>query len=97
MKEFIPFTKEHDTTEERFAWDSILRTLATLSEFDNDLDIYEAINDLRDEELEDGLMMVFNYAVLVTVPEYQSSELERTLELLEKHGIIVKEGDSDEV
>lgn len=95
MKEFIPFTPEHETSEERFSWDEILRALATLSNYDNELDIYEAANDLKDETLEDGYMMVFNYAVMVTVPEGESDELENIMKLLEENGMM--EGWEDEV
>lgn len=95
VKEFIPVTPEYKTTSERLAWDNILRALVALSEYGDDLDVYEAIDDLRDEELEDGLMMVFNYAVVVTVPAHESDELEYVMRLLEEYGIIEGEGGED--
>ena len=96
MNEFIPFTPEHETTVERFAWDNILRALVVLSEFDEELDLFEAIHDLRDEEFEDGLMMVFNYAVMVTVPEEESSELDLIMQLLENHEVLKTTGGEQE-
>ena len=93
MSEFIPYIPEHETTQERFAWDNILRALAILSKFDDDLDLYEAIHDLKDEEFEDGIMMVFNYAVMVTVPNNESSELEQVMQLLERYEISESTGD----
>lgn len=92
MTEFIPYIPEHDTSEERFAWDEILRALATLSEYDDELDVHEAIHDLKDELLEDGYMMVFNYAVNVTVPEGESSELDQVVELLQDNGMMEGRG-----
>lgn len=88
MEEFIPFTPEHETTEERAAWDDILRALSTLREYDEELDVYEAIQDLKDEQLEDGFMMVFNYAVIVIATEGESSDLEQVMELLQDNGMM---------
>lgn len=88
MEEFIPFTPEHETTEERAAWDDILRAFSTLREYDDELDVYEAIQDLKDEQLEDGYMMVFNYAVNVTTTEGESSDLEQVMELLQDNGMM---------
>lgn len=88
MEEFIPFTPEHETTEERAAWDDILRAFSTLREYDDELDVYEAIQDLKDEQLEDGYMMVFNYAVNITTTEGESSDLEQVMELLQDNGMM---------
>jgi len=96
MNEFIPFTPEREITSERFAWDNILRALEVLSEFDEELDLFEAVNDLKDEEFEDGLMMVFNYAVMVTVPEDESSELDLIMQFLEDHKILNGTGGEQE-
>jgi hypothetical protein len=96
MKELIPLTPEDETTDERFAWDEILRALSALSEYDKELDVFEAINDLKDEELEDGLMMVFNYAVNVMTDD-ESDDLESVRKLLEENGMIEGWGKEDEI
>ena len=95
MSEFISFTPEAETTEERFAWDEILRALHTLSNIDDSFGLYETIEDLKDESLEDGLMMVFNYAVAIEVSEGKSSDLDEVMQLLQDNGML--EEWSDEI
>lgn len=88
MSEFIPFIPEEETTEERFAWAEVLRALHTLSELDDSFGLFETIEDLKDESLEDGVMMVFNYAVAIGVPEGTSGNLENVMQLLQENGMM---------
>ncbi len=88
MSEFIPFIPENETTEDRFAWDEVLRALHTLSELDDSLDLFETLKDLRYETLEDGLTAAFNYAVMIEVPEGKSGDLEDVMRLLKENGMM---------
>ncbi len=88
MGEIIPFTAEHETSKERFAWDEIIRAIETLSEYDSELDVYETLQDLKDEELEDAYMLIFNYAVNVVTPNGQSNDLEYVMDLLQDNGMM---------
>lgn len=97
MKEFIPYTPETETSEARYAWDEVLRGLAALGQYDQELDVYEAITDLKDESLEDAYMMVFNYAVNIMTPEAVSDDLEGVMPLLQENGMMEGWEEDDEV
>lgn len=98
MGEFIPTTPENETTPERFFWDNILRAVAELSDLDDELDAYETIEGLRNETEEDALMLVYNYAVMIEVPEGASSTLEGIEQLMRVYNLFEdEEGDSDEI
>lgn len=97
MSELIPLTLENETTPERFAWDNVLRALDKLSDIDDSFGLFETIEELRDEDLEDALMRVFNYAVAIDVPEGQSSKLDRVMQMLEDYGLIEGWEDDDEI
>lgn len=86
MSEIIPETPEKES-EERRTWDDIIRVLDALSDIDPELELYETLNELKDETVEDGLTLLFNYATIIEVPEGQSSDLEEVMELLQRHGL----------
>lgn len=98
MSEFVPITPEAETSAERFNWDNILRALATLSDISEEIDLYETIDSLHDETEEDAVMLIYNYAVMIEVPEEESSELKEIEELMQRYELIESsEGDDDEV
>jgi hypothetical protein len=95
MSEFIPVTPYGETTPERFYWDKILRALNILGELDDEVNQFDEAEALKDETEEDALVLVFNYATMVSVPENTSSDLSEVFELLEANGLI--EESTDEV
>lgn len=98
MSEFVPITPETETSAERFNWDNILRALATLSDLSEEIDLYETIDSLHDETEEDAVMLIYNYAVMIEVPEEESSDLQEIEELMQRYELIESsQGDNDEI
>jgi len=87
MSEIIPETSENEA-EERRTWDDIIRGLNTLSNIDPEFGLYDTLDELKDETTEDGLMLLFNYAVAIEVPEGESSELNEVMEILQEYGLL---------
>lgn len=98
MSEFVPITPETETSAERFNWDNILRALAALSDLSEEIDLYETIDSLHDETEEDAVMLIYNYAVMIEVPEEESSDLQEIEELMQRYELIESsQGDNDEI
>lgn len=87
MSEFIPTSNESES-EIRQDWDRIIRCLYALSELSDEIDLYEELEMLRDEDLEDALTVVFNYWIAIAVPEEESTDLQEVIELLKENGLI---------
>lgn len=87
MSEIIPETPENES-EERRTWGDIIRGLNALSDIDPEFGLYETLDELKDETAEDGLMLLFNYAVAIEVPEGESSELSEVMEMLQEYGLL---------
>lgn len=87
MNEFIPLTPESES-EDRQNWDRIIRCLHTLSELNDEIDLFEELEALRDETDEDALMVIFSHWLAATVPENHSSDLSGVMSLLEESGLI---------
>lgn len=87
MSEFIPTTSEGES-EDRQTWDRIIRGFYALSELDSEIDLFEELDALRDETVEDAVTALFNYMLAATVPAEQSSDLRDAIELLKETGLI---------
>lgn len=88
MSEFIPSIPESDTTEERFFWDNVVRSLDKLNDLDDEIDIIEELEGLQREDREDALTLLFNYATQAMVPKGKSSGLKEVFAFLVKEGFL---------
>ena len=88
MSEFISFTPEHRTTPERFIWDGIIRAFDLLSDVSDELDLFEELEALKEDDEEDALTKLFNYATIITTEIGQSSELGEVMRLLADNDLI---------
>lgn len=88
MSEFIPHIAESDTTEDRFFWDNVIRSLDALHDVEAEIDVVEELEGLQNEGREDALTLLFNYAIQATVPEGGSSELKAVFSFLVKEGLL---------
>lgn len=88
MGEFIPEISEIDTTPERYFWDSLLNAFDTLTDVTDELDLFSEIQDLRDDTQEDALTKLYNYTLMISVEDGQSSELEAVYALLRENNLI---------
>jgi hypothetical protein len=88
MSEFIPFMPENDTTEERFFWDNVIRSLDMLNDIEEEINVVEELEGLQNKGREDALTLLFNYATQVTVPKGESSKLKEVFSFLVKEGFL---------
>lgn len=102
MSEFIKKTPENETTPERVFWDKIITALDRLHdktlEGDSDeftpfdFDLVETIEGLKDENQEDALTLVFNYAIMTETPASTSTPDDIELgEFLREYGFEIED------
>lgn len=109
MSEFIKAVPEHQTTPERKFWEKALNTLATLHtraaesdsvEINNlgepvalDFDLFETIDQLRDEGPDDMATLILNYALMIETPAGSSTPEDKEVQdFLNEYGV----GEDDE-
>lgn len=85
--EFVSRTPETETQERRF-WDSLLNAFDSLTDVTDDLDLFGEIEDLREDTQEDALTKLYNYTLMVSVEDGQSSKLEAVYTLLSENELI---------
>ena len=90
MGEFVPRTPENETQERRF-WDSLLNAFDSLTDVTSDLDLFDEIKDLKEDTQEDALTKLYNYTLMVSVEDGQSSKLEAVYALLSENELIENE------
>lgn len=75
---------------ERYAWRRVVDAFLILCHMSDELELQD-IETLRDEDYEDALTMLYNYAAMITIPAHESSELTEVWELLAAYGFIAPE------
>jgi len=85
MDHIIPDILESETIPERFFWDRIIRAVTTLSELSDEVDLFETLQDLKDESDEDAVNLLYSYTTMIEVPEGE--------ELMSEFGLIELDDD----
>lgn len=88
MSEFISKTQETETTPERYDWDNLLNAFDTLTDVTDELDLFSEVQDLRDDTYEDALTKLYNYTLMISVEDGESSKLEAVYALLRENNLI---------
>lgn len=83
----VPSTPEDQTTPERFMWDRVINSIGVLGDFDPDIDVYQEIGDLGDEEIDYALDFIYGTMVMIDVEEGTSSELDEVYAFMIEQGL----------
>jgi|GEM_PF-5040865 len=86
VAERLTYTPENETTPERYFWDNVIRCIEALSEVDETI-TWDIVESLKDEDREDALTLLYNYTIMVTVADGESSNLEQVEAFLAANGL----------
>ena len=98
MAEIIPSALESEKTAERAFWDKVIKTVVLLAEASEilieqgedfgEVNFNETMESLRAETDEDALMLLYNYAAMLSVGERQPIELDEVVAFLAEMGLV---------